>query len=665
MTAVLEFVGEPFDGVAPPRPARPALAPLRDALVAAHGSALDAQTRMQRLALGSRTRSQVRPPAKDFGTRPVVADFGVHAAVEDFGPTPPAGAMTSFKPLVRSTVSRLGPADLARLAAGDVAGVFGAPYDDEEGNPALRLAAGEAPALASVGALRQRADGRGRLLARRMPGADPVAATVQAAQVFALYTGLHLCLADAAFVRIEEERTRIEPAAGAGPGDRDHRADPDAMTVEVETIDLIPRPWLRVSARIGDTRVSRVAVALRERPGVPVGPARGGLPTRWLGRRGAHGEHVLLNEFHLTHLSRGDQGIAFGPEFAHYTGRRATRLPSGGLMLVDRVVAVEGERGTLDGVTFVSEYDSPADAWYYADSANASMPNCVYVETSLQAALIGGYWFGATLTDPGAESSLRNLGGTATVLREVDLRDATIRQRSRLESTTPAPGATLQSFRYTLSAGGEPFYEGETMFGYFSDEVLADQKGLDGGRTVPTWLAEERPGTGVRTVDVAARRAAPGARLCSRGPLALLDELTVVDGGGRYGKGYLHARRPIDPADPLFDWHFPMDPVIPGSFGMEAVIQALQEWALDSGFADGLRDPGFVLPVGVPFRWKYRGQFLPTDETSTLEVHVKQIETRAGRVRVTADASMWKPGLRVYELTDVAVELRENGALPW
>jgi 3-hydroxymyristoyl/3-hydroxydecanoyl-(acyl carrier protein) dehydratase len=427
----------------------------------------------------------------------------------------------------------------------------------------------------------------------------------------------------------------------------------------------VPRPWLRVSARVAGARVAHVAIALREKPGVPVGPERGGFPARWLGRKSSLGEPALLSEFHLAHLARGDQEVALGPEFAHYTGRKATRLPTGGLLLVDRVVAVQGERGRLDSATYQSEYDSPGDAWYYTDTANASMPNCVYMETSLQSALLIGYHLGATLSKPDAVVSLRNLGGTATVLREVDLRDTTIRQESALVSTTPMPGSSLQSFTYTLSADGEPFYAGETLFGYFSDEALANQSGLDAGRLVPTWMDAERPRSGVRTIDVAARRADPAAPLCSRDHLALLDELTVVDGGGRYGKGYLHAQRNIDPGDWFFERHFHLDPVIPGSLGVESVIQAMQEWLLDSGFTDGMRDPGFVLPVGVPFTWKYRGQFLPTDSMSTLEVHVKDIQRKSGRLRVTADASMWKPGLRIYELTDIAVELRENGAQPW
>jgi hypothetical protein len=105
--------------------------------------------------------------------------------------------------------------------------------------------------------------------------------------------------------------------------------------------------------------------------------------------------------------------------------------------------------------------------------------------------------------------------------------------------------------------------------------------------------------------------------------------------------------------------------VIPGSFGVEAVVHAMQEWLLDSGLGDDLREPGLVLPVGLPFTWKYRGQFRPTDGQCLLEVHIKRVDHRPGRVRVVGDASMWKPGLRIYQLTDIAVELREEGARPW
>ncbi|MCM3885188.1 beta-ketoacyl synthase, partial [Frankia sp. R82] len=523
-----------------------------------------------------------------------------------------------------------------------------------------------------------------------------LSAAARVTRLFAVYVGLHLCLPHAHFVdnaaasgqAADDGGPRLVGGVpGGGSIGGGAAAEDVVLVVEIADLDLVPRPWLRADVElrrlhsdgatttIGDVlaRVDDVVVGLREGDGQPVGPARGGRPTSWLGRRNRYGDRAMLSEFHMAHFCRGDQAVALGPEFAGYTGRKATRLPSGGLLLVDRVLDLHGTRGdpaTLAGGAWhITEYDAPADSWYFADTANASMPNCVYMETSLQAALMVGYYLGATLGDPDAVVSLRNLGGTATVLREIDLRDVTIRQHSRLLSTTDMPGSSLQNFGYTLFADGEPFYEGETLFGYFSDAALANQTGLDAGAFVPTWLDATSPRPATRTLDVAARRADPAARLVARDHLALLDSVDVVDGGGRYGEGYLHAVRPIDPDDWFFARHFTLDPVIPGSLGVESVIQALQEWLLASPHAaDLLAGPGeagFILPVGAPFAWKYRGQFLPTDGETRLEAHIKAVRRGPGRVRVTADASVWKPGLRIYEMTDIAVELRVDGAPSW
>ena len=139
----------------------------------------------------------------------------------------------------------------------------------------------------------------------------------------------------------------------------------------------------------------------------------------------------------------------------------------------------------------------------------------------------------------------------------------------------------------------------------------------------------------------------------------------MVDGGGRHGAGYLRAVRPVDPADWFFTRHFHLDPVMPGSLGIEAVIQALQAWLVDSRAADDLEEPEFVVPAGVEFTWRYRGQILAGDGEMTLEVHIREVRRKAGRVRVIADASLWKPGLRIYELDGIAAELREKGAPQW
>lgn len=61
--------------------------------------------------------------------------------------------------------------------------------------------------------------------------------------------------------------------------------------------------------------------------------------------------------------------------------------------------------------------------------------------------------------------------------------------------------------------------------------------------------------------------------------------------------------------------------------------------------------------MDIPTSWKYRGQILRHDGELRFDVHVKEVRRDGERLVVIADADLWKPGLRIYELTDVAIEV--------
>ncbi len=98
---------------------------------------------------------------------------------------------------------------------------------------------------------------------------------------------------------------------------------------------------------------------------------------------------------------------------------------------------------------------------------------------------------------------------------------------------------------------------------------------------------------------------------------------------------------------------------MPGSLGVEAIIEAVQAFALAQDLGAGFRSPRFDQLPGHTIVWKYRGQILPAHKMMKLEVHMKRIERTSRQVLLIGDASLWADGIRIYEVRDVAVRLVE------
>lgn len=587
--------------------------------------------------------------------------------------------VSSFKPLARTAKRSLDPQDIGLLAEGRISDVFGAGYLQTGCNPSLRLPGGPGRMIDRIDAIDRRGGrcGLGLLSAVTHVEASAMApesliidGAGQVLQAYLLYLGAHLVLPDARFQPVTGLATQIS-VTGPIP------AEIAALRYEVEILELglLDRPHAVADVTVFDDArkimaINDIGVQIREKPGTPYCPGPGGSVESFLGRTNEQGERSMLSEFHMAHASKGDLAVAMGPEFGIYRASRAPYIPNGDFLFVDRMMEWQGERGRLvPGATMVTEYDSPPDSWYYQDNGHAFLPYCVLMETSLQSAVLLGYYLGATLPFPDEQFSIRNLDGHASIIRDVDLRGKTIRQHSALLSHHAMTGAVLQNFSYELSADGETFYTGESLFGYFSERALANQVGLDAGRYVAPW--QDTNGADVsssaRRIDLHDDKqrerltTGPGLRLGS-GRLQLVDWVDLVPGGGDHGSGYLRGYRRITPEEWYFSCHFHRDPVMPGSLGVEAILQAMELYAIENGLAAGIPQARFALAPGVEMGWSYRGQILRTDPDMNFDVHIKEIRREPGRVLVIGDANLWKPGLRIYALKNIAIAIvSENG----
>ena len=96
---------------------------------------------------------------------------------------------------------------------------------------------------------------------------------------------------------------------------------------------------------------------------------------------------------------------------------------------------------------------------------------------------------------------------------------------------------------------------------------------------------------------------------------------------------------------------------MPGSLGVEAIVQALKAYAVAAGLGSRFTRPRFGQAADHRTVWKYRGQIVRTDREMVVEVHVTDVRDEGDRVVVTGDGNLWKDGLRIYHVGGIALSI--------
>lgn len=474
---------------------------------------------------------------------------------------------------------------------------------------------------------------------------------------------------------------RFQPIFGLGQKVRCRKqVTPTADTkliykLEIKEIGLFPDPYV-----IGDLEIisdgvitvhfENLGLQLREKSnpkyldpteGVEIAPRSAG---------------ALMNEKDITTFALGDMTECFGPDFAVYKGRKMSRQPNSDLQLISRILSVDGTKGDFSkDVPILAEYDVPEDAWYYQHNANNTMPYSMLMEIALQPCGLLGAYLGSTLQFPEKDLYLRNLDGdgqTFDLPMGTDFRGKTITNKSVLVSSIAHGGTILQRYTFELSVDGHLFYKGNSSFGFFSAEALAAQAGLDKGAEIPAWyISEQLQRSEYMKIKLdslygkmklfKAPESKPHYRLAGD-QLNMLHELIIAKDRGQFGKGYIHATKFVKTYDWFFTCHFYQDPVMPGSLGVESILQAMQVFALQQDLGKDFKSPKFVQVPNHKTVWKYRGQILLSVKEMHLEVHIKTIEKQADQLVIIADAFLWNDKMRIYQVTDIALGIAEADA---
>ncbi len=375
----------------------------------------------------------------------------------------------------------------------------------------------------------------------------------------------------------------------------------------------------------------------------------------------------------------GSVAKVLGPEFAVVdTYDVRVRLPDEPLMLVDRILAVEGEKGSLGSGRIVTEHDVLNDAWYL-DGGRA--PVCISVEAG-QADLFLCAYLGIDHAVKGKRSYRlldaavqfhRGLPQPGDVIRYEIAIDHFVRQGDTYLFFFSFEGYIGKSHLITMSNGCAGFFteeevknSGGIIFTEEDTQPLPGKKPLDWKPLVPLYsesyddeaLEALRQGNLARCfghyfdgVHLAEALRLPGQRM------KLIHRVLQLDpAGGRYGLGSIRSEADIHPDDWFLTCHFKDDMVMPGTLMYECCAHTLRVLLQRIGWVTTKPDVCYEPVVGVKSILKCRGPVTPKTRHVWYDIEIKEIGY-APEPYVIADALMFADGRRIVSFKDMSMQM--------
>ena len=374
---------------------------------------------------------------------------------------------------------------------------------------------------------------------------------------------------------------------------------------------------------------------------------------------------ALYQKEQIVEYSCGMPSKCFGPEFKPYDeGKFLARLPNPPFLFVDRITDLNADFLQIKpGGTVQGQFDIQPDHWFFRANNQSVIPFSVMLEFPLQVCGWYSCYMGSANSSPEA-LHYRNLDGTAILYEAPDANSGTLTATVKCTKAANSAGMLIQGFDFLVTQGDRKIYEGDTLFGFFSKEALANQIGL---RNPKMYHPSDEELKRAITLPVPFRKPIEPSdtevladfdtlNMPARA-YTMIDEIPVyVADGGPKGLGYIKGLKHVDTTDWFFKAHFYQDPVIPGSLGLESFMQLLKAAAIHrwGDKLQGRKCRYEPMKLGQKHTWMYRGQVIPTDKLVTVEAYITDILD--DELTIMADGFLSVDGRIIYSMENFALK---------
>ncbi len=342
------------------------------------------------------------------------------------------------------------------------------------------------------------------------------------------------------------------------------------------------------------------------------------------------------------------------------------RLPDEPLMLVDRIVSIEGEMLSLTCGKIVTQHDVKRAAWYL-DGGRA--PVSISIEAG-QADLFLSSWLGIDHEVKGTRR-YRLLDAKVTFLRSLPVPGETIEYHIEIDRFLKQGEVILFFFHYIGYIDTKPFISmRDGCAGFFTPEEVENSGGIilkKEDHTAKKSASVFKPPVAVKTEsyhddqvlalrrgdletcfgqDFKGKNLGKGLRLPG-GRMHLLDRVTQLEPkGGRFGLGCITAELDINPGHWFLTCHFVDDQVMPGTLMYECCAHTLRIFTQRMGWITSNHDAHYDVIPGIESDLKCRGPVTPETRKAGYYIEIKAMGYDPGPF-VIADAHMFSDDHRI------------------
>ncbi|MBT7950483.1 MAG: hypothetical protein HN764_02555 [Gammaproteobacteria bacterium] len=393
-------------------------------------------------------------------------------------------------------------------------------------------------------------------------------------------------------------------------------------------------------------------------------------------------QNVAFDRNMCMEFAVGSLAKMLGSQFAQvdsYPTR--VRLPDEPLMLVDRIIEVEGEACSMSHGRVVTEHDVLDGAWYL-DAGR--IPTCIAVEAGQADLFLSGY-LGIDLQTHGL-AVYRLLDAEVCFHGPLPHAGQIINYDIHIDNFFRQGDTWLFRFGFDGTVNGQPLITMRNgCAGFFT------QAELDAGRGIVRTSLETRSVAGkraddwsypvainkesyndeqinaLRKGDLASCFGTAFENLSLTNPAGLPGgKMTLVHRilslepeGGRFGLGIITGEADIHPDDWFLTCHFVDDQVMPGTLMYECCLHTLRVYLLRMGWVGEAEEFVYEPIVGVTSKLKCRGQVLATTKKVQYEISLKEIgySEESNTPYVIADALMYGDGKAIVQMSNMSLQL--------